>query len=234
MAIWQKKFTLLDLYKCGYLNDVLPQISERYKGKTQENKIFNEEDITEPSGKSYTLKNSVPLASIEKQIKNNVVLRVNSISKATATKGNVNFYLKSSDYNKGVDIYNQIVKEIKAMRTTLAYVNSFAKEIETALKYSMTKEINGKYVPRIALKINSLEELKGMGSIQKKHIVENIIESILFDDDFSSVRSYAKTNLNAYKDTLDKEHKYRYWKTLKKDYDLRVERYTYEKGWFKI
>lgn len=241
MALWSKKFTLLDLYRCGYLNDVLPQISSKYKGKIQENKVYTKDDVEEPTGISKTLKNQVPIESIEKQIAHNVKLRLTyqmnpnkHITKVTAIKGNINFYLKALDYNTAVDMYNDIVKEIKAMKSTLAYVNSFQNEIEKALKYSMSKELKGKEIPKIALKINDLSQLKGMTQIQKKHIVENILESIIFDDDFSAVRSYAKTSKGRYTDTLDKEHKYKYWKTLKKDYDLRVERYVYDNGNMKM
>lgn len=257
MALWSKKFTLLDLYRCGLLNDVLPQISSRYKGKVKENKVFTKDDVEEPTGASKTIKNNVPIESIEKQIAHNVKMRLTyqmnpnkHITKVTAIKGQINFYLKALDYNTAVDMYNDIVSEIKAMKSTLAYVNSFQNEIEKALKYSMSKELKGKEIPKIALKINDLSQLRGMTQIQKKHIVENIIESILFDDDFSAVRTYAKTDIGTwkkdseghkyntqmarYEDTLDNEHKYKYWKTLKKDYDLRVERYVYDNGKMKM
>lgn len=241
MALWHKKFTLLDLYRCGYLNDVLPQISSKYQGKVQENKVFTKDDIDKPTGTSLTLKNQVPIESIEKQIAHNVQMHMNyqetpniKLVSAIAYTGVIKFKIKSNDYNIAVDMYNEIVKQIKAMKSTLAYVNSFQNEIEKALKYSMSKELKKKEIPKIALKINDLSQLNGMTQIQKKHIVENIIESILFDDDFSAVRSYAKTSKGRYTDTLDKEAKYKYWKTLKKDYDLRVERYVYNKGKMKM
>jgi hypothetical protein len=70
----------------------------------------------------------------------------------------------------------------------MKYANSNKEEIEMAIKQTMNDYVLGKEMPKLALRINSLEEIKGMNEIKKKNLLYNIIESITFDDDFKETQ----------------------------------------------
>lgn len=207
----QRKFTLLEILDSGTLNGYLPNLSNNNKYKTR------------VSSKGRTLlKNGVAIDTIERQIVNGVIVAHSGV-RGTSGKGTVKIYYKASDYNSGVDKYNDIVATIKAMKSSLKYVNTFTKEIKSAYKYSITQALNGREIPRLALKINSIEEIKGMTPIKKRNLVYAIIENILFDDEFSNSQGWTKSDRGRYGVPKTQNAKYRYWKTLKRDYDERTK-----------
>lgn len=207
----QRKFTLLEILDSGALNGYLPNLSNNNKYKTS----------ATSKGKTI-LKNGVAIDTIERQIVNGVVIAHSGV-RGTSGRGSVRIYYKADDYNSGVNKYNDIVATIKAMKSSLKYVNTFSKELKSAYKYSITKAINGEGIPKLALKINSIEEIKGMTPIKKRNLVYAIIENILFDDEFSNVQGWTKSDRGRYGVPKSQNAKYRYWKTLKRDYDERTK-----------
>ena len=207
----QRKFTLLEILDSGVLNGYLPNLSNNNKYKTN----------TTNKGKTI-LKNGVAIETIERQIVNGVIVAHSGVRGITG-RGSVRIYYKANDYNSGVNKYNDIVATIKAMKSSLKYVNTFSKELKSAYKYSITKAINGEGIPKLALKINSIEEIKGMTPIKKRNLVYAIIENILFDDEFSNVQGWTKSDRGRYGVPKSQNAKYRYWKTLKRDYDERTK-----------
>lgn len=207
----QRKFTLLEILDSGALNGYLPNLSSNNKYKTN----------TTSKGKTI-LKNGVAIDTIERQIVNGVIMAHSGV-RGTSGRGSVRIYYKANDYNSGVNKYNDIVATIKAMKSSLKYVNTFSKELKSAYKYSITKAINGEGIPKLALKINSIEEIKGMTPIKKRNLVYAIIENILFDDEFSNVQGWTKSDRGRYGVPKSQNAKYRYWKTLKRDYDERTK-----------
>lgn len=207
----QRKFTLLEILDSGALNGYLPNLSNNNKYKTS----------TTNKGKTI-LKNGVAIETIERQIVNGVIMAHSGV-RGTSGRGSVRIYYKANDYNSGVNKYNDIVATIKAMKSSLKYVNTFSKELKSAYKYSITKAINGEGIPKLALKINSIEEIKGMTPIKKRNLVYAIIENILFDDEFSNVQGWTKSDRGRYGVPKSQNAKYRYWKTLKRDYDERTK-----------
>lgn len=207
----QRKFTLLEILDSGVLNGYLPNLSNNNKYKTS----------TTSKGKTI-LKNGVAIDTIERQIVNGVIMAHSGV-RGTSGRGSVRIYYKANDYNSGVNKYNDIVATIKSMKSSLKYVNTFSKELKSAYKYSITKAINGEGIPKLALKINSIEEIKGMTPIKKRNLVYAIIENILFDDEFSNVQGWTKSDRGRYGVPKSQNAKYRYWKTLKRDYDERTK-----------
>lgn len=207
----QRKFTLLEILDSGALNGYLPNLSSNNKYKTN----------TTSKGKTI-LKNGVAIDTIERQIVNGVIMAHSGV-RGTSGRGSVRIYYKANDYNSGVNKYNDIVATIKSMKSSLKYVNTFSKELKSAYKYSITKAINGEGIPKLALKINSIEEIKGMTPIKKRNLVYAIIENILFDDEFSNVQGWTKSDRGRYGVPKSQNAKYRYWKTLKRDYDERTK-----------
>ena len=207
----QRKFTLLEILDSGALNGYLPNLSNNNKYKTS----------ATSKGKTI-LKNGVAIETIERQILNGVIVAHSGV-RGTSGRGSVRIYYKANDYNSGVNKYNDIVATIKAMKSSLKYVNTFSKELKSAYKYSITKAINGEGIPKLALKINSIEEIKGMTPIKKRNLVYAIIENILFDDEFSNVQGWTKSDRGRYGVPKSQNAKYRYWKTLKRDYDERTK-----------
>ena len=207
----QRKFTLLEILDSGALNGYLPNLSNNNKYKTS----------ATSKGKTI-LKNGVAIETIERQILNGVIVAHSGV-RGTTGRGSVRIYYKANDYNSGVNKYNDIVATIKAMKSSLKYVNTFSKELKSAYKYSITKAINGEGIPKLALKINSIEEIKGMTPIKKRNLVYAIIENILFDDEFSNVQGWTKSDRGRYGVPKSQNAKYRYWKTLKRDYDERTK-----------
>lgn len=207
----QRKFTLLEILDSGALNGYLPNLSNNNKYKTN----------TTSKGKTI-LKNGVAIDTIERQIVNGVIVAHSGV-RGTTGRGSVRIYYKANDYNSGVNKYNDIVATIKSMKSSLKYVNTFSKELKSAYRYSITKAINGEGIPKLALKINSIEEIKGMTPIKKRNLVYAIIENILFDDEFSNVQGWTKSDRGRYGVPKSQNAKYRYWKTLKRDYDERTK-----------
>ena len=207
----QRKFTLLEILDSGALNGYLPNLSNNNKYKTS----------ATSKGKTI-LKNGVAIETIERQILNGVIVAHSGV-RGTTGRGSVRIYYKANDYNSGVNKYNDIVATIKSMKSSLKYVNTFSKELKSAYRYSITKAINGEGIPKLALKINSIEEIKGMTPIKKRNLVYAIIENILFDDEFSNVQGWTKSDRGRYGVPKSQNAKYRYWKTLKRDYDERTK-----------
>lgn len=213
MARYTKKYTLLDIADSGLLNGYLPNLSDYNKYYTRQGSKGN-----------VVLKNRVSIDDIESQIVKGVVAQKPNIKGTKYYRGKIRFSFKESDYNKGVDTYNEIVAIIKGMKSSLKYVHTFESELKSAYKYSITEVKNKREAPKLALKIKDLKQVEGMTPIQKRNLVYQIIECILFDDEFAKTQGYTQSNRGRYGVPKTQGVKYRYWKTLKRDYDERTSK----------
>lgn len=222
---YYKKFDLEDIFKCEALKDVLPAISENNQFKTTEKTLKNG-----TIRKSY--KNPIALNNIPNQIGQGILMHTWFIENLDVIVLNQEHSKINIEINSVTDVdkaQEKIVSVINAMRSTLKYVNTFKTELSSALKYTYTCKLNGKDTPKVALRIKDLNEIKSMSWIQKRNLVYNIIESVLFDSDFSNVQSWnklkGKNGSARYGVPKSYDSKYRLWKTLKREYD---ERKIYE------
>lgn len=218
MSNYKKKFTLTELYDSGLLNDILPQPSKRNKFITESNKKETK----------VHLKNKIGLNDIERQLIDVIASNSHTFKRGSVSNGAVHIYLKVANENEYAQEYNNIIKAVKGAKARLSYVNMFTNEIESALRYSKNLQLNGKQEPKLSLRINDINEIKGMSDLQKKNLAYNIVECILFDDDFSNVQNWNglkgnKMNGYARYNPSQESPKYRLYKTLKREYDERNE-----------
>lgn len=216
MSNYKKKFTLTELYDSGLLNDILPQPSKRNKFLTESNKKETK----------VHLKNKIGLNDIERQLIDVIASNSHTFKRGSVSKGTVHIYLKVANENEYAQEYNNIIKAVKGAKARLSYVNMFTNEIESALRYSKNMQLNGKEEPKLSLRINDINEIKGMSDLQKRNLAYNIVECILFDDDFSNVQNWNglkgnKMNGYARYNPSQESPKYRLYKTLKREYDER-------------
>lgn len=218
MSNYKKKFTLTELYDSGLLNDILPQPSKRNKFITESNKKETK----------VHLKNKIGLNDIERQLIDVIASNSHTFKRGSVSNGAVHIYLKVANESEYAQEYNNIIKAVKGAKARLSYVNMFTNEIESALRYSKNLQLNGKQEPKLSLRINDINEIKGMSDLQKKNLAYNIVECILFDDDFSNVQNWNglkgnKMNGYARYNPSQESPKYRLYKTLKREYDERNE-----------
>lgn len=218
MSNYKKKFTLTELYDSGLLNDILPQPSKRNKFITESNKKETK----------VHLKNKIGLNDIERQLIDVIASNSHTFKRGSVSNGAVHIYLKVANESEYAQEYNNIIKAVKGAKARLSYVNMFTNEIESALRYSKNLQLNGKQEPKLLLRINDINEIKGMSDLQKKNLAYNIVECILFDDDFSNVQNWNglkgnKMNGYARYNPSQESPKYRLYKTLKREYDERNE-----------
>ena len=218
MSNYKKKFTLTELYDSGLLNDILPQPSKRNKFITESNKKETK----------VHLKNKIGLNDIERQLIDIIASNSHTFKRGSVSNGAVHIYLKVANESEYAQEYNNIIKAVKGAKARLSYVNMFTNEIESALRYSKNLQLNGKQEPKLSLRINDINEIKGMSDLQKRNLAYNIVECILFDDDFSNVQNWNglkgnKMNGYARYNPSQESPKYRLYKTLKREYDERNE-----------
>lgn len=218
MSNYKKKFTLTELYDSGLLNDILPQPSKRNKFITESNKKETK----------VHLKNKIGLNDIERQLIDVIASNSHTFKRGSVSNGAVHIYLKVANESEYAQEYNNIIKAVKGAKARLSYVNMFTNEIESALRYSKNLQLNGKQEPKLSLRINDINEIKGMSDLQKRNLAYNIVECILFDDDFSNVQNWNglkgnKMNGYARYNPSQESPKYRLYKTLKREYDERNE-----------
>lgn len=216
MSNYKKKFTLTELYDSGLLNDILPQPSKRNKFITESNKKETK----------VHLKNKIGLNDIERQLIDVIASNSHTFKRGSVSNGAVHIYLKVANESEYAQEYNNIIKAVKGAKARLSYVNMFTNEIESALRYSKNLQLNGKQEPKLSLRINDINEIKGMSDLQKRNLAYNIVECILFDDDFSNVQNWNglkgnKMNGYARYNPSQESPKYRLYKTLKREYDER-------------
>lgn len=218
---YYKKFDLEDIFKCEALQDVLPAISENNQFKITEKTLKNG-----TIKKSY--KNPIALNNIPNQIGQGILMHTWFIENLDVIVLNQEHAKINIEINSVTDVdkaQDKIVSVINAMRSTLKYVNTFKDELSSALKYTYTCKLNGRETPKVALRVKDLNEIKSMSWIQKRNLVYNIIESVLFDSDFSNVQSWnklkGKNGSARYGVPKSYDSKYKLWRTLKREYDER-------------
>ena len=217
---WYKTIDLQELYESRVLEGYLPKPSSKNQYKTEE--------TTLKSGKTkLKYKNKVSLESISKQILTGIQANTKFYKSGSASDKRIDVRLKAKNETEYIYDYNQIIDTLNNMKSTLKYINTFTDELSSALKYTMTQSLNGKPTPKLTLRIKDISQIKGMTPTQKRNLVYNIMESIIFDDDFKTVQCWNKLKGNHnsgyahYVNGLNDTSKYRLWKTLKKEFDSR-------------
>lgn len=216
MSNYQKKFTLPELYASGFMDGFLPNPSKRNKYKI----IENNKGVPK-------LKNKISLNNLNHQLVDVIHSNSHNFKRGSVSSNRIDIYLIVRNEREYEQDYDRIVKGIKSAKATLSYVNMFTNELESALTYSMNCEMRGKNVPKLNLRINDLNEIKGMSDTQKRNLAYNVIESILFDDDFNNIQSWNslkgknQSGYARYTQSNHPEMKYRLWKTLKREYEER-------------
>lgn len=217
---WYKTIDLQELYESRVLEGYLPKPSDSNQYKTEE--------TTTKAGKlKLHYKNNVSLESLPRQILTGIQSNTKFYYSGSVMKDRINVRLKVKSETEYVYDYNQIIDTLNNMKSTLKYINTFTDELSSALKYTMTQSLNGKPTPKLTLRIKDVNQIKGMTPTQKRNLVYNIMESIIFDDDFKAVQGWNKLKGNHnsgyahYINGLNDTSKYRLWKTLKKEFDSR-------------
>lgn len=209
--MYSKKFTILDIYSCGYLDGYLPKYNKPTTRK-----------ITTDKG-DLTLINKPHLENYGRQVISIIQNSGAKISKATYSKNTVKVKV-SGNY---ADNYNAIVNAIENQKGMIQYANYNKEEIETAIMQTMNAYVTGKEMPKLALRINSLEEIKGMTDQKKKNLLYNIIDSITFDDDFKETQERLDLRNARYRLNLRSNATWainQKWDKLKEQYERRISR----------
>ena len=209
--MYKKKFSLVDIYECGYLDGYLPSYKEpttrEKKTKLGNVEVFNKMKSDSLAGQIVSIANSSGV----------------KITNARYTRRNVHLYVGSDWYAWD---YNKIVNAIQDKKNSLMYANLYKNEIANALTYSLNSYVLGKPMPKLALRINSLAEIKGMTKGQKRALMYNVIESILFDDDFDYVQKKMKLNKREYRINATSSATWannQSWDKLKQRYERRLQ-----------
>ncbi len=224
---YYKKFDLIDIYESHLLDGYLPELVPSQE-VTNSKGAFNDTYIINKYGDmSFTLKANFKTASISQQLLTGIIANSKRTCYGKATEHRVSVYYGLMSENDYVDVFNNVIDTINAMKSTMKYANTFNEELEKALKYSYNCFLNGKGTPKLSLRIKDLNQIKGMTPIQKRNLVYNIVESVLFDDDFNKFQKrnhlqgrHGYGRYNASVDQMNSK-KYTLWKTLKREYDKR-------------
>lgn len=216
---WYKTIDLEELYESHVLDGFLPKPSDNNEYKTEE--------TTLKSGKKkLRYKNNISLESLPRQILTSIS-NTKFYYSGTYSQNKINIKLKVNNEADYVFAFNDIVDTLNNNKSTWKYINTFSSELESALKYTMTQKLNGKQAPKLTLRVKDVNQIKGMTSTQKRNVVYNIMESIIFDDDFQKVQKWNQlqgkhsSGYGRYIGSKNDTAKYRLWKTLKKEFDNR-------------
>ena len=178
--MYSKKFTLLDIIESGYLDDIL-------KPSIHTKSVYKKRKETDEETSS-----TVNMGSLNKQIANVVqasASRVATKARTSVYGGQVICRVKG-DYEL---IYNTIVSDLESKASMLGTSLSHSDELETAIKESVTAKLSGREIPKMYLRLNSLEQIQGMTPRQKQRLLDDINENVYFNKDF--VRTQASLGL---------------------------------------
>lgn len=210
--MYKKKFSIIDLYDSGLLKGYLPTLREpKLKEKNTEKGVIKQ------FGK-------VDYSNMTNQVLKLITSSGANILEIKKSVGDIKVSVGKKNYATS---YNQIVSAIERGKTTLRYVNSYKKELESAIQYSLNEYLIGKEPPKLALRINSLKEIKGMNEIQKRNLIFNVVESILFDDEFGKLQDKLGVKKRGYRINATSNATWATnisWDKLKDKYERRLEK----------
>lgn len=170
MNSYSRKFTLRDIFNNEDLQKHIPQV-----------KMVKNANKKEKKGKydSYT------------SLIQNVMVYAENTAKGffseykTSLDGEnilIDGKLKENCYVNGA--VSNIVAKLESMKEFLASIISNADIIESAISDSIRIKNNSGKEPKLYLRLNDLKQIKHMSDIQKKYLIQNIMENIYFNDDF--------------------------------------------------
>lgn len=207
--MYNKLFTLSDLFNNKELKNYLPQVSiHNIKNKdgtiTQKVKGFK---IMEEQAINFA--------------KQGARISMSNV-KASGTLDNIVVSGRLRKHATIYEAYENVLSILKANKGSLTLLGSYRdvltntfQKIQDKSKYSHYKE------PKLYLRINSLNEIKYMNKQQKDAFINNIVENIYFSDDFKEYREPSMER-NAF--IVNKRNTLRGYDSLKRDFDRKVAR----------
>ena len=207
--MFKQKFTLEDLFSNPDLKDYLPQF------KITEKKA-------EDSGLQFDTAYKVNKANIIPMIKNYARLGASPFYDKVKVVGQ-NEIIVSGKLKRNSTIQEAYDSVLRALQTN-AYNLSFTTQNSNIIRSMLDKTINGKkfrngYMPKLYLKINSLEEIKSLDRMERAKLMKNVMENIYFSDDFKPDREPSMekgTFISNARNTL------RDYASLKQEFDRKV------------
>ena len=207
--MFKQKFTLEDLFSNPDLKDYLPQF------KITEKKA-------EDSGLQFDTAYKVNKANIIPMIKNYARLGASPFYDKVKVVGQ-NEIIVSGKLKRNSTIQEAYDSVLRALQTN-AYNLSFTTQNGNIIRSMLDKTINGKkfrngYMPKLYLKINSLEEIKSLDRMERAKLMKNVMENIYFSDDFKPYREPSMekgTFISNARNTL------RDYASLKQEFDRKV------------
>lgn len=205
--MYNKLFTLSDLFHNKELKGILPQIS-----------------ITEMSkegfqAKSYRVKG---FKSIEDEIK--MYCKIGALPYMKNIHIN-NEIVVSGTLRKNATIqlaYGSVLSTLQGASASLSLLGSYGDVITNIFKKtrkSMRYKLGDKTEPKLYLRITSINEIKNMSEKQKKALINNVVENIYFSDEF---KEYREPSMEKESFIVNNRNTLRGYESLKRDFDRKV------------
>ena len=209
--MYNKLFTLSDLFHNKELKDVLPQISisehkkEDYQAKTYRVRGFNSVDA---EIMKYTKIGATPYM---KNIKMTNEVHINVVASGTLRK-----------HATLQQAYESVLSILQGASSSLSLLGSYGDVITDVFKKmrkDMDFRLGRKQEPKLYLRITSLNEIKNMNKQQKDAFLKNVVENIYFSDDF---KEYREPELERHDFIVNNRNVIRGYDSLKRDFDRKV------------
>ena len=205
--MYNKLFTLSDLFNNKDLRSYIPQIAITTRGKEG----FQ--------AKSYRVKG---FHSVEQEIMMYSKLGALPYMKNIKVTNEI---VVSGTLRKHATIqqaYEGVLSNLKGASASLSLLGSYAdtitdifKKIRKSDRYKMGDLTE----PKLYLRINSLEEIKFMNRKQKEALLKNVVENIYFSDDF---KQYREPSMERTSFITNNRNVVRGYDSLKRDFDRKV------------
>lgn len=206
--MYNKLFTLSDLFNNKELKGVLPQIS-----------------ITEKTAEGYQYTHSYRVRgfkSVEDEIKMYAKIGAMPYMKNIKTTDEI---VVSGTLRKNATIqlaYSSVLSTLQGASASLSLLGSYGDvitDIFKKIRKSSRFRKGDKTEPKLYLRINSINEIKYMTEKQKKALINNVVENIYFSDDF---KEYREPSMEKESFIVNNRNTLRGYDGLKRDFDRKV------------
>ena len=117
--------------------------------------------------------------------------------------------------------YEGVLDAVKSYSSSLSLLGSYGDTIEETMDkiYKSDRYKIDKTEPKLYLRITSLNEIKYMNDKQKQALINNIVENIYFSDDFKEFR---EPSMERHSFIVNNRNVLRGYDSLKRDFDRKV------------
>ncbi len=182
--MYQKKFTLTDLFNNDELKGVLPQVHTRI---TKKKSGFKFDDGREIYFRNTWHKFDDAIDMVLQSARKGAS---NSMRNITIKKPMYMTAFIDGKIRKGMTLHNAYNDVLNAIKQNTYMMNIMGANNGRLIRETMERIANKgyDYQPKLYLTINSLEQIKAMDRATKAKFLRSVIENIYFNDEFEKYR----------------------------------------------